>query len=39
VHDIKMGQWLAPVAYRSDRMRGLLAMPEVIAWWNVERIG
>jgi peptide/nickel transport system substrate-binding protein len=37
VHDVKTGQWVAPVAYRSDRLRGLLAVPEVIPWWNVER--
>lgn len=37
VHDIKTGQWVGPVAYRSDRLRGLLPIPEVIPWWNVER--
>ena len=37
VHDIKTGQWVGPVAYRGDRLRGLLAVPEVIPWWNVER--
>ncbi len=37
VHDIKTGQWVGPVAYRADRLRGMLAVPEVIPWWNVER--
>jgi len=37
VHDVKTGQWVAPVAYRSDRLRGMLPVPEVIPWWNVER--
>ena len=37
VHDIKTGQWTQPAAYRGDRLRGMLPMPEVIPWWNVER--
>jgi peptide/nickel transport system substrate-binding protein len=37
VHDIKTGQWVGPVAYRADRLRGMLPVPEVIPWWNVER--
>ena len=37
VHDVKTGQWVAPAAYRSDRIRGMLPVPEVIPWWNVER--
>jgi len=37
VHDIKTGQWVGPVAYRGDRLRGLIKVPEVIPWWNVER--
>ena len=37
VHDIKTGQWMQPAAYRGDRLRGLLIVPEVIPWWNVER--
>lgn len=37
VHDIKTGQWLAPVAYRGDRLRGFVQIPEAIPWWNVER--
>jgi peptide/nickel transport system substrate-binding protein len=39
VHDVKTGQWVQPLAYRGDRLRGLLPVPEVIPWWNVERIG
>ncbi len=39
VHDIKTGQWVGPVAYRGDRLKGLIAVPEIIPWWNVERIG
>ena len=37
VHDIKTGQWTQPAAYRGDRLRGILPIPEVIPWWNVER--
>jgi peptide/nickel transport system substrate-binding protein len=37
VHDIKTGQWTQPYAYRGDRLRGFLHVPEVIPWWNVER--
>jgi peptide/nickel transport system substrate-binding protein len=39
VHDIKTGQWVGPVAYRADKIKGLIAVPEIIPWWNVERIG
>jgi peptide/nickel transport system substrate-binding protein len=39
VHDIKAGQWVQPVAYRGDRLRGLLHIPGLVPWWNVERIG
>jgi hypothetical protein len=37
VHDVKTGQWVQPAVYRGDRIRGLLAVPEVVPWWNVER--
>ena len=37
VHDIKTGQWVAPVAYRGDRLRNMVQVPEVVPWWNVER--
>ena len=37
VHDIKTGQWVGPVAYRGDRLRGLIQVPEIIPWWSVER--
>lgn len=37
VHDVKTGQWTQPAAYRGDRIRGILPIPEVIPWWNVER--
>ncbi|MBL8839020.1 MAG: ABC transporter substrate-binding protein [Alphaproteobacteria bacterium] len=40
VHDIKTGQWFGPAAYRSDRLRGVLPVPEIgPPWWNIERIG
>jgi peptide/nickel transport system substrate-binding protein len=39
VHDIKTGQWVQPAAYRSDHMRGMLPVPEIVPWWNVEKIG
>ena len=25
------------VAYRADRLRNLIKVPEIIPWWNVER--
>ncbi len=37
VHDVKTGQWVQPHAYRGDRLRGFLPIPENIPWWNVER--
>jgi peptide/nickel transport system substrate-binding protein len=37
VHDIKTGQWSSPAAYRADRLRGFVHIPEAIPWWNVER--
>ena len=37
VHDIKTGQWVQPAAYRGDRLRGFVQIPEAIPWWNVER--
>ena len=39
VHDVKTGQWIQPTAYRSDRIRNVLPVPEVVPWWNVERVG
>ena len=37
VHDVKTGQWVGPVAYRGDRLRGLIKVPELIPWWGAER--
>jgi len=37
VHDVKTGQWFAPVAYRGDRLRGLIQVSDVFPWWNAER--
>jgi peptide/nickel transport system substrate-binding protein len=37
VHDVRTGQWTQPQAIRADRLRGFLAVPEIIPWWNVER--
>jgi peptide/nickel transport system substrate-binding protein len=37
VQDIKTGQWIQPAGYRSDRMRGLQAMPQIAPWWTAER--
>jgi peptide/nickel transport system substrate-binding protein len=39
VHDVKTGQWIQPAAYRSDRLRNMLPVPEAMPWWNVERVG
>jgi hypothetical protein len=40
VHDIKMGQWVQPAAYRSDRLRNIIHVPEISPpWWNAEKIG
>lgn len=35
VHHVQIGQWVAPVAYR-DRVKGLLPVPEVLPFWNIE---
>jgi len=37
VHDVKLGQWIQPAAYRSDRIRGIQAMPQITPWWTCER--
>jgi peptide/nickel transport system substrate-binding protein len=37
VHDVRTGQWTQPQAIRADRLRGFIAVPEIIPWWNVER--
>ncbi len=32
-----LGQWTPPVAYRAN-VKGILAMPEVVPFWNVEKV-
>ena len=39
VHDVKTGQWIQPAAYRSDRIRNVLPVPEALPCWNMERVG
>ena len=34
---IPYGQWSSPVAYR-DNLKGLIAVPDSIVWWNVEKM-
>jgi peptide/nickel transport system substrate-binding protein len=36
VPHIWFGQWLSPVAYRSN-LRGVLKIPEIIPFWNIEK--
>jgi peptide/nickel transport system substrate-binding protein len=35
VQHVQIGQWVSPVAYR-DRVKGLLPVPEVLPFWNIE---
>jgi peptide/nickel transport system substrate-binding protein len=37
VPHVWLGQWVAPVAYRSN-LRGMLSIPIVIPFWNVEKL-
>lgn len=37
VPHLYFGQWVQPAAYRSN-LRGLIPVPEIIPWWNVERV-
>jgi peptide/nickel transport system substrate-binding protein len=32
-----LGQWTPPVAYRAN-IKGIIAMPEVVPFWNVEKV-
>jgi peptide/nickel transport system substrate-binding protein len=34
---ITFGQWVNPVAYRSDRISGVLPVPSVPPMWNIEK--
>ena len=36
VPHVWLGQWLSPVAYRKN-LRGVLAIPEIIPFWNIEK--
>jgi peptide/nickel transport system substrate-binding protein len=36
VPHIWFGQWLSPVAYRSN-LKGVLKIPEIIPFWNIEK--
>ena len=36
VPHVWLGQWVSPVAYRKN-LRGVLAIPEVIPFWNIEK--
>lgn len=38
VPHVYYGQWLQPAAMRRS-LRGLIAMPELVPFWNVERVG
>lgn len=33
---IPFGQWVTPIAYRSDRLAGVLQMPNGQVFWNIE---
>ena len=37
VPHVWFGQWLSPVAYRSN-LHGVLAIPEIIPFWNIEKV-
>jgi peptide/nickel transport system substrate-binding protein len=36
VPHVWLGQWSSPVAYRKN-LRGVLAIPEIIPFWNIEK--
>ena len=36
VPHVWLGQWASPVAYRKN-LRGVLAIPEIIPFWNIEK--
>jgi peptide/nickel transport system substrate-binding protein len=37
VPHVWLGQWVAPVAYRSN-LEGVLKIPEIVPFWNIERV-
>jgi peptide/nickel transport system substrate-binding protein len=37
VPHVILGQWVAPVAYRAN-LQGVLKIPEIIPFWNIERV-
>lgn len=37
VPHVWLGQWVSPVAYRSN-LQGFLKIPEIIPFWNIERV-
>jgi peptide/nickel transport system substrate-binding protein len=37
VPHVWLGQWQSPVAYRKN-LRGVLALPEIIPFWNMEKV-
>ena len=34
---IPFGQWVAPIAYRSDRLSGVLSNPSMPPMWNIAK--
>ena len=36
VPHVWLGQWVPPVAYRAN-LRGVLAIPEIVPFWNIEK--
>jgi peptide/nickel transport system substrate-binding protein len=34
---VTFAQWLTPVAYRDDRISGLVPVPTVPVFWNIEK--
>ena len=37
VPHLYFGQWVQPAAYRAN-LRGLIPVPEIVPWWNVEKV-
>ncbi|MFY7961166.1 MAG: ABC transporter substrate-binding protein, partial [Elsteraceae bacterium] len=37
VPHLYFGQWVQPAAYRAN-LRGMLPVPEIVPWWNVEKV-
>lgn len=35
---VPFGQWTVPFAYRKDRLKGVLQVPNIVVFWNIEKM-